>query len=156
MQMKLGIGMRNIKTGLAVFVCVIISRLLKLEYPFYSAVAAVIAMQSSVEASFKAGKNRMLGTFLGAVIGYVFALIYHGNIILLTLGVMAIIHICNLLKWKNAISIACVVFISIMLNDGHRDPLYYSINRLIDTFIGIIVALIINRFIVPPKPNEED
>ena len=32
--MKLGIGMRNIKTGLAVFVCVIISRLLKLEYPF--------------------------------------------------------------------------------------------------------------------------
>lgn len=125
--MKYVIGMRNIKTGLAVFVCVVISRLLKLEYPFYSAIAAVIAMQSSVEGSFKAGKNRMLGTFVGAVIGYVFALIYHGNIILLTIGVMAIIHVCNLLNWKNAISIACVVFISIMLNNSNRDPLFYSL-----------------------------
>lgn len=154
--MKYVIGMRNIKTGLAVFVCVVISRLLKLEYPFYSAIAAVIAMQSSVEGSFKAGKNRMLGTFVGAVIGYVFALIYHGNIILLTIGVMAIIHVCNLLNWKNAISIACVVFISIMLNNSNRDPLFYSLNRLLDTFIGIMVALIINRFIAPPKANEEE
>lgn len=153
--MKWIIGMRNIKTGLAVFICVIISRLLKLEYPFYSVIAAIIAMQSSVEASFKTGKNRMLGTFVGAVIGHVFALIYHGNIILITLGVMATIHICNLLNWKNAISIACVVFVSIMLSDKSRDPLFYSINRLLDTFIGIIVALLINRFIFPPRPNEE-
>ncbi|HCW03592.1 MAG TPA: hypothetical protein DGK91_03030 [Clostridium sp.] len=149
--MNINIGMRNIKTGLAVLICVLISRLLKLEYPFYSAIAAVIAMQTSVEASFKAGKNRMLGTFVGAVIGYVFALIYPGNIILITLGVMAIIHICNLLNWKSAVSIACVVFLSIMLNDSGRDHLYYSVNRLLDTLVGIIVALIINRFIAPPK-----
>lgn len=154
--MRFNIGMRNIKTGLAVFVCVVISRAMKLEYPFYSAIAAVIAMQSSVEGSFKAGKNRMLGTSVGAIIGYVFALICHGNVVLLSLGVMVIIYVCNLLNWKGAVSIACVVFISIMLNDSNRDPLYYSLNRLLDTFIGIIVAIIINRFVAPPKMDAEN
>jgi len=69
------IGMRNVKTAIAVFLCVFISRFFKMEYPFYSGIATVIAMQSSVVESFTAGKIRMFGTLVGALIGLIFSLI---------------------------------------------------------------------------------
>ena len=145
------IGMRSIKTAISVFICLILSKLFNVEYPFYAAIAAVISMQSSITNSLKVGKNRMLGTFIGAVVGLLLALIKPESIILTSIGIIIVIYICNLLKWKGSVSIAGIVFISIMVNLGERDPLFYSINRLADTLLGIIVAMAVNYFIVPPK-----
>ncbi len=39
------IGMRNIKTALAVTLSILISEFFKLDSPFYAAIAAVISMQ---------------------------------------------------------------------------------------------------------------
>jgi uncharacterized membrane protein YgaE (UPF0421/DUF939 family) len=122
-----------------------------MDSPFYASIAAVICMQSSVFDSFTAGKNRMKGTFIGAVIGFLLALISPGNIILSALGVMLIIYICNIFESQKSINIACVVFIAIMVNLGDQSPLSYSFFRLIETFIGIIVAVLVNYFVYPPK-----
>ena len=144
------IGMRNVKTAISVFLSLVISKLLKFEYPFYAAIAAVIAMQGSVSSSFKAGKNRMLGTFIGASVGLLLALIRPGNVILCGIGIIIVIYLCNLLKWNNSVSIACVVFLAIMVNLKGGSPLFYSFNRLVDTFVGIGVAVLVNYFISPP------
>lgn len=145
------IGMRNFKTALAVFICMIIIEIFNMDSPFYASIAAVICMQSSVFDSFTAGKNRMKGTFIGAVIGFLLALISPGNIILSALGVMLIIYICNIFESQKSINIACVVFIAIMVNLNDQNPLSYSSFRLIETFIGIIVAVLVNYFVYPPK-----
>jgi uncharacterized membrane protein YgaE (UPF0421/DUF939 family) len=147
-------GMRNIKTAIAVVISILISRELKMEYPFYAAIASIISMQSSVENSFKAGRNRMLGTMVGALIGYLCALISPGNIFLIGIGIVFVIYLCNLFNWKESSSIAGVVFCVIMLNLKGNSPIIYSINRIIDTFVGIIVAIIVNYFIMPPKEKE--
>lgn len=73
------IGMRNIKTALSVFLCVVIFQIFNMGSPFYAAIAAIISMQSSVIDTFKTGKNRVLGTFLGAFTGLVFALLGPSN-----------------------------------------------------------------------------
>lgn len=144
------IGMRNVKTALSVLICILLFQLFKMGSPFYAAIAAIISMQSSVADSFKTGKYRMLGTFLGALVGLIFALIGHGSPILISLGIMIIIYISNLLKWNKSISIAGVVFISIMINMNGGSPFAYSFNRLVDTLIGITVAVLVNYFISPP------
>ncbi len=144
------IGMRNVKTALSVLICILLFQLFNIGSPFYAAVAAIISMQSSVADSFKTGKYRMLGTFLGALVGLIFALIGRGNPFLISLGIMIIIYISNLLKWNKSISIAGVVFISIMINMNGGSPFAYSFNRLVDTLIGITVAVLINYFISPP------
>lgn len=155
MEIKLKkVGMRNIKTAIAVLISILISRLLKTEYPFYTAIASVISMQSSVEASFKAGKNRMLGTVVGAVVGFVCASVRPGSALLSGIGIIAVIYLCNLLNWKESASIACIVFCAIMLNLKGSSPILYSINRIIDTFVGIIVAVSVNYFIKPPKNSK--
>lgn len=148
-------GMRNVKTAIAVVISTSISRMLKMEYPFYAAIASIICMQGSVENTIKSGKNRMLGTMVGALLGFICALIEPGNIILLGLGIVGVIYLCTLLNWKGSASIGCVVFCAIMLNLKGNSPALYSVNRIIDTFVGIIVALAVNYFIMPPKKEEE-
>jgi uncharacterized membrane protein YgaE (UPF0421/DUF939 family) len=143
--------MRNIKTAIAVSLSVFVSQLLKLEYPFYAAIATVISMQSSVSESFIVGRNRMLGTFIGAIFGLIGSLISQNNAVLCGIGIIVVIYLCNLLKWPKAVVISCVVFLVIMTNMGGRNPWIFSASRLIETFLGIAIAVIINYSIVPPK-----
>ncbi|SHH86208.1 FUSC family protein [Clostridium grantii] len=145
------IGMRNIKTAIAVVLALGISRLMKTEYPFYSAIAAIISMQSSIIESFRVGKNRMLGTIVGAAVGLIFFLISPGNLILSGIGIVVVIYICDSLGWNKAVSIACIVFCVIMTNLSGRNPFFYSISRILDTFIGIIIAVAVNYIIKPPN-----
>ena len=117
------------------------SKFFKTQYIFYAAVAAVIGMQSSVSDSFVAGKNRMLGTIVGALIGLIGALISPDNVILCGIGTVIIIYICDLLDWQKSVTISCTVFLVIMLSLNGRPPVLYSINRTMETFLGIAVAV---------------
>jgi uncharacterized membrane protein YgaE (UPF0421/DUF939 family) len=125
-----------------------------MEYPFYAAIAAIICMQNTVEESFKVGRNRVLGTILGAVIGVIFYSIRPTSILLSGVGIMIVIYICNLVKWNKSVTIAGIVFCVIMTNLDGRDPFFYALNRVLDTLLGIIVAVLVNYFIVPPNRLE--
>ncbi|CDF58836.1 FUSC family protein [Thermobrachium celere] len=146
------IGMRNIKTALAVFLSIIFSNILKLDYPFYAAIASLVCMQSTLEKTYTAGKNRLLGTFIGAVLGFVFASLFPTNALFSALGIVLLIYICNKLDWNDAISMAGIVFLGIMLNiKDNKHALVYSYKRLLETLIGITIAFIVNSFIKPPE-----
>ncbi|WP_017812026.1 FUSC family protein [Paenibacillus shenyangensis] len=150
--MKFAIGMRNLKTALAVLICLIISQLLHLEYPFYAVIATIIAMENSVTNSYTVGKNRMMGTIVGAFCGLIFALIDPHNAILAALGIIMVIYICNLLGWNKSVSIASIVFLAIMLNlRPGESPLLYGTHRVMDTLIGIGVAVLVNYLVYPPN-----
>lgn len=148
---KMKIGARIIKTAIAVALCTILGRFLTDNSGFFAAIAAIITMQETFSTSFKKGKERVFGTTAGALIGYLFALISPDSILLISIGIVLTIYICNLLKWQGSIVIACVVFISIMTSHS-VDPLPYSINRIIDTTAGIAIALAVNYLILLPKP----
>ncbi len=141
------IGSRNIKTAISVFICISIFQLLNRPYPFYACIAAVICMQKSVKNSFKTGKNRMIGTVIGGVMGYVLTVTLGNSGLVCGLGITIVIYSCNLFNQKNSVAIACIVFIAIMTNLRGIPPHIYAINRVIDTFIGIIVSILVNRFI---------
>jgi len=65
-----------------------------------------------------------------------------------------IIFTTNRLRWNRAISIATIVFISIMLRDSGGSALVASINRVIDTSVGIVVAVVVNYFISRPLSRD--
>lgn len=145
------IGMRNFKTALSVFLCIIILKFFNINYPFYACIAAVICMQGSIFDSFTTGKNRMVGTFIGALVGLLFALIEPRNPFLSAIGVMVVIYICNLIGKNKAITIGCVVFLGIMINLTDTTPLVYSTTRLLETFVGIAISVLVNYLVYPPK-----
>lgn len=146
------IGMRNIKTSISVFLSIIICSLLKFESSFYAAIAALVCMQPSIEKTYITGKNRILGTLVGAFLGFIFSSIFPKNPLFSALGIIIIICICNRLQWNDTISMAGIVFLSIMLtNMDKKHALVYSIKRTFETLIGIVVAFIVNTFIAPPE-----
>lgn len=144
------IGMRNIKTALSVVLCIIILRLFKVESPFFACIAAIITMQNKINISFKTGLNRMIGTIIGACFGILFTLLSPQNIFLIGFGIIMVIYITNILNKKDSASIACIVFLAIMLNIT-GSPVQYSLLRVFETFVGIIVAVGINYLVFPPE-----
>ena len=144
-------GMRNIKTGIGVMICVLVGYLNIIDNTLFAAVACIVCMQTTVKGSLTVGLNRLKGTFIGGLIGFIFVLIHPGSPILSCLGIITTIYICNVLKINNSITIACVVYCSIYLGIGTNSPLEYSIHRIIDTSIGVVIGVCVNYFIYRPN-----
>lgn len=147
------IGMRNLKTAIAVALSVFVARMFSLESPFYTAIAAIISMQNSVEKGFKAGKDRMVGTLAGATIGIIAISVHSDNSLVISLGLIVLITILNYTKLKDSISIAGVVYCAINLNLHGESGLTYAVYRTCDTLIGVTIAICINKLIFPPRSN---
>ncbi|BES65464.1 hypothetical protein SANA_19030 [Gottschalkiaceae bacterium SANA] len=149
------IGLRNIKTAVAVSLCIILFQLLDRPYPFYACIAAVICMQRSVEHSFRVGRDRMIGTILGGLIGLGVYLVFGPVWYATGLGIVVVIALCNYFGKQSSVAIACIVLIAITTNLKEVTAVVYAANRVMDTLIGIVIALGINRLIPSRKPIVE-
>lgn len=151
---KRRIGMRAIKTALAVALSIWIAESLGLQNPAFAGYSAVVSMTTYVYESYHVSWNRMVSTTIGAFFAVVFFNLDFVNPLSMFIGVLAIIYICNRFKWPNAISLACIVFVTIMLYSDDGSVLDYSLHRLFDTFVGLLVGFFINLFFFPPKPEK--
>ncbi len=133
------------------FLSVLISKVLKLEYPFFTVIAAIFSMENSIASTYKAGLYRLIGTLVGAFVGVIFIYIQPGNALLMAIGTILLIFICNTFKWDRAVPIAGVMFAAIMLSLNNKNPLQYSFSRVLDTFVGIVIAVAVNYLIFPPN-----
>lgn len=68
------IGLRTLKTVLAVWVCFLIDDIRKAGVPFYAAIAAVLCVQHNRKDSFRVAKNREIATIIGGICGMGFLL----------------------------------------------------------------------------------
>lgn len=143
-------GMRNIKTGIGVMICILVGYLNIIDNTFFAAAACIVCMKTTVKGSLTVGLNRLKGTFVGGIIGFIFVLISKGNPVLCCLGIITTIYICNVLEINNSITIACVVFCAIYLSIGDANPIEYSVWRTIDTSIGVLIGVGVNYFIFRP------
>lgn len=157
------VGLRNIKTALAVTVCMVIFQLIGRENAFYACIAAVICMKDTVSSSFTMGKNRLIGTIIGGVFGILIIFImiklpflYSYNAFVTGFGIVGVIYTCNLFNKPGSVTIACIVLIGIMINYSGPQSYAYAIGRSIDTAIGIIVAILINKYFNPPEEKENN
>lgn len=162
------IGLRNIKTSLAVFICLIIYKfvlgnLMTPSDALYACVAAVISMKDTVGNSVIYGKNRLIGTAIGGAFGIAFLWINMQlfsedyKYLIASLGIIIVIYCCNIIKMNEAITIACVVYLIILITLNDKDPYRYAIYRILDTAIGIIISVLINKYFNfnKRKPGEE-
>lgn len=159
------IGMRIIKSSIAVFLCFGIYLIRGDGIPFYSAIAAVLCMQPDVPNSLRVALNRTAGTFIGGLFGMVVMLIEAQFLppelpifkyLLISVVIIPLIYVTVLLKKPSAAYITCVVFMSITVSHGlDANPYLFAMNRIIDTLIGIFVSLGVNAFHLPKRKNEK-
>jgi len=152
------IGMRNVKTALSVFLCLFIFDAIQRENSFYACIAAVICMQPTLDNTFKKGLSRIIGTAIGGIVGIVLLVIGESYIsegtfiFLIPIGIVILIEMCIAIEQKDSVSICCVVYLGIMIMHRYQGGYFwYTLNRVIDTSIGIIIAAFINKYLKVPE-----
>lgn len=146
----LNIGLRTIKTALAVAVSIFLSQLLNLEYPYFVAMTAIISMDRTARLSIDMGRNRVIGTLIGAIIGILFATINQGNPLLAGIGILAIILISNKLNLPGSITVGSFVFVAILVHiSSDVSPFFYGLHRTLDSLFGALIAFVVNISVMP-------
>lgn len=157
-----GIGMRIIKSAVAVFVCYIINIMRGGQgMVFYSLLAALWCIQMYRSNTIKNALQRTVGTVVGAVFGLIYLLIYSGfsawtEAVVMSLMIILVLYTTVLLDKKQASYFSCVVFLSIVVNHiGDVNPYLFVWNRFLDTMIGIGVGVAVNDIKICLHPDRE-
>lgn len=149
-HLKQLVGLRTLKTGLAIFLALLISNAPFISNPFYVAMGTVFALQSTVKNSFTVGRQRLMGTLIGGLLGFLFACLPWQNFLLIALAAILTIVICNQTQNTNAISLSITLCLSILISIEDQHPLTYSFFRMTDTAIGLLIGILVNYFIARP------
>lgn len=150
-------GARTRKTGLAVLICLGLDYALGHNAPLNACIAAILTMQATQRKSLSTGVNRLLGTAIGGGIGLLLlallTLYPHGalRVGLATLGVMLCISICCLSRIQDAAPIAAIVVLSVVLERNADNPMLFALMQVIETAVGVLVAMAVNQFVWKPK-----
>ena len=149
------LGLRIIKTGIAVTVCVAISNLLKLDQPYLAVIATVLSMGKSVDMSVRSGKNKMIGVAIGSALGCGFALISSGNAGLCGVGIIISLYLCQLFHLDGAAPLTCFAFAAVMFSATGPKPWDPALMCAENALLGIAVAVVVNLIVIPPNYAEE-
>ena len=147
------IGMRNIKTSLAAAICALIYAFFPTRSPAFACIGAIFGMGSDLKNSKLNGGNRFFGTIIGGLIGIALFRIYlifypeGGHTWLLVplvfIGTMILIVMCQMF-WVGGVQPGGVVLCIVLFNTPVDNYVSYALNRMFDTGVGVLVALLAN------------
>lgn len=151
------IGMRNIKTAMAAMICAFLYFLVD-RNPTFACIGAIFGMGGNKEQSILGGGNRLFGTIIGGFIGMglfgIYAHFYPESsanfnykpvmLLLIVIGVILLILIAQIIHWPGAIQPGGVMLCIILFNTPVDTYVAYSLNRIFDTAIGVIISFIVN------------
>ena len=150
------IGHRMTKTAVAVFICLLIY--IARGYhgmPGESAVAAIICMQPYTSDSKWTAVHRVISTVLGGIWGLLFLLLMQALpgisshmvtvYLIMSAGVLLALYSCVALNIAPSAALAAIVYICIIISYPDVDePLIQTFDRILDTTIGVCVAVAVN------------
>ena len=143
------VGMRTVKTVLAATLVAMVYSAIGRNACF-ACIGAVYGMGSMVREGLKSGGNRFLGTLIGGLLAIPFYWLLHfapfdlPDWLLLGLGLFAVLYISGIFDANGAIQPGTVVFFVVLYTVTPERYISYTLARILDTGIGVWVALAIN------------
>lgn len=147
-----GVGMRNIKTAIAASLCALVYYYIG-RSPAFACIGAIFGMGSDMEDARRNGGNRLFGTLIGGLLGMVLFRIYlifvpdgsHSLLLvpLTFIGTVLLILLCQMF-WVGGVQPGGVVLCILLFNTPVHSYVSYAINRILDTAVGVLVALTIS------------
>lgn len=137
------------KTALAAALCWWIATLFGLHDGYWGAISAIIVLQSNFGATISASRDRILGTLIGALIGFTFTQFgaLPWNYIL---AVLTAVIICGLLGLRSSSRLAGVTITIVMLvKTGSHWTL--ALDRVMEVILGVVVAVVISTLVFPDR-----
>jgi hypothetical protein len=155
------LGHRIIKTTIAVFLCLLLHMLLGYDgMVLQSAIAAIVCMQPYIADTKKFALDRVIGTIMGAAwgLGFLFFASHFPHLpehmllvyALMSLGVLVTIYSTVVFRLTDTAGLSAIVFMCIVISYPQVEaPLEMAGARILDTIIGIAVAILVNVIKLP-------
>lgn len=138
------------KTALAAALCWWLALHFGLRDGYWGSISAIIVLQSNMGATVSASRDRILGTVIGAILGFSFSLFgtLPWNYIL---AVLAAVLVCGLLGLRASSRLAGVTITIIMLVQTTGSHQTIALHRVIEVVLGIVVALAVTTLVFPDR-----
>ena len=149
-RLKLHIGLRTVKTAVAVILSMLIVDHLgtttsKLVFAMLGAMAAV---QPTFGESLESCLTQIAGVIFGALAGVVLLMLKLPHLLAAGIGIVMVITLYNSLRIKFSPSLACIIVVTVCITPDIQ-PFSYAFGRIWDTAIGLGVGMAINTLIFP-------
>jgi uncharacterized membrane protein YgaE (UPF0421/DUF939 family) len=165
------IGMRNVKSALAIIVCFFAWQMIRwilpiLEmHPLYGYVAVVLVMKDTIDKSLSYGMIRLKGTVIGLIVALVcitasveMQLYFHSTygktmveLGMIVIGVCVSLYVAYIFKCDNFCAIASVVFLVCIIRYNKGNLYVHAILRASETIMGMGISLFVNKYVFPYK-----
>ena len=175
MNVNFHIGMRTIKSLLAVVLSFAIWQMLRIPlpslevHPIFAYIYAIVEMRENPKKTKDLGLLRIKATVIGLVIGLLFltASIKLGisastsfrqvilEFLLLLAATFCSLVVSDIFKCENLCGIAAIITVICVISSLGMAPYLYAIMRALQTLIGVGAAFLINQFVANPKNKDE-
>ena len=108
---------------------------------YWAAISAIVVMQSEVGATVTASRDRLAGTAIGAVIGWLTVLIWHNSIAVFALAVLIVMVLCAALRFQNSGRLGGVTVAIVVLIPHVEAAWKIAVERFLEVSFGIAVSL---------------
>lgn len=153
---KLHVGLRTVKTALAIIVSMVIVELYGAtsDKLIFAMLGAMAVIQPTFKESLEACASQIVGVSVGALFSLVLDALPIGPMLSIGIGVIGIIAVYNALRLKISPSLPCFILVMICLSDT-MEPISYALGRIWDTAIGLGVGMLINMLILPYNNSQQ-
>jgi len=163
------IGLRKVKSVLAIFVGFLIWQLLRLilpgleAHPIFIYIYGMIEIRETSDKTKDYGKMRITATFVAIGIGIPMMLLADAvrpllgeawmcnglEIAVLLIGALAVLMAAEAAKCRLYVGLAAAIYIILLVSHFNSSGYLYSIMRAFQTIIGVFVAWVINVKLLP-------
>lgn len=149
MHHKWGVGMRTIKTAVAIWLAFWVCDLLDYPNGALAAITTIVAVQPSLKGSLTTIKNQIIATTFGCTLAVIVAYYFQGSYTAIAVSALIAIAICVRLNLKESISLLLVTII--LVGQTPIDNFNIAVlQRVSMILIGLFIGLSLN-FILRPR-----
>ncbi|NQJ39268.1 aromatic acid exporter family protein [Streptococcus suis] len=145
---KFKLGMRTLKSGLAVFLVILLFHLLKWDGIQIAALSAVFSLREDFGKSVHFGSSRVLSNSIGgfyALLYFILSDLFSHNfwVTLIFIPIFTMLTIMTNVSFNNAPGVISGVATMLIIAPA-GDSIFYALQRVFETFVGVFVSVIVN------------
>ncbi|MGX6961589.1 FUSC family protein [Vagococcus xieshaowenii] len=156
------LGYRTMKTVLAVSICILVFSFFDNHTPVIACLSAIVALREDMPKTYSFGGLRVLGTIVGSIAAVLYYFMQQpfenkdlATFLLIPFFVGLLIVVNDGLNLNKGIVASEATFLIIVFTIPQNQALIYIFERTFDSFVGVFIALTINRLIKPPAESLE-
>ncbi len=149
-NMHFRIGLRTVKTVIAVILAMIIVELLGTTSSklIFAMLGAMTAVQPTFRESLEASIAQIIGVIFGALAGVLLLMLKLPALVAIAIGIVLVITLYNNLRIHSSPSLPCLILV-MLCTGSETEPFLYAVGRIWDTAIGLGIGMVINMLVFP-------